>query len=207
MNAKNDPRPGRRPLLGLLAVLAVLAAIAVAGCGGSSGDSTSADSTASSGGGAEPGGAASGGGPPGGFEIDDEALACLEEQGVELPEMGEGGGLPEGGAPPTGEPPEGGPPEGFGGGEDMQKAFEECGIDAPQGGGAGGPPTDSAEFRESIEDYVACVRENGYDLPDPNLSGEGPVFSESEVDQSDPEFKAASEECQSLIGTPGGGEG
>lgn len=208
MNAKNDLRPSRRPLLGLLAVLALLAAIAVAGCGGSSGDSTtSADTAASSAGGAETGAANSGGGPPGGFEIDEEAQACLEEQGVDLPEMG-AGGPPAGGAPPNGEPPQGGPPEGFEGGEEMQKAFEECGIEAPRGGGSGGvPPTNSPQFQESIEDYVACVRENGYDLPDPNLSGEGPVFDAAEVDQGDPEFKAASEECQSLIGPPGGGEG
>ncbi len=196
MNALNNLRPRRRPcLLGLLtAMVAVLAAIAVAGCGGSSGDSTNAETTASSGGGAGAGGMPGGGGGPGGLEIDDEARECLEEQGVELPEPGEGGG-----------PPEGGPPEGFEGGEEIQKAFEECGIEAPQGGGPGGPPTDSADLRESIQDYVSCVRENGYDLPDPNLSGEGPVFSESEVDQSDPEFKAASEECQSLIAAPAGG--
>ena len=204
MKVRNNLRPGRRPLLGMLALAMLLAAIAVGGCGGSSGgDSTSADTTASSGGEAEAGGVPSGGAGPGGFEIDDETRACLKEQGADLPEPGEAGGPPEGGAPPAGE----GPPEGFAGGEDMRKAFEECGIDAPQGGGAGGPPTDSPEFQQSIEDYVACVRENGYDLPDPNLSGEGPVFSESEVDQSDPEFKSASEECRSLIGGPGGGEG
>lgn len=204
MNLTNKLRSGRKPLWGLLVMGAVLAAIVVAGCGGSSDESTSADTAASTSGETEAGGTPPAGGGPGGFEIDDEAQACLEEQGLELPEMG-AGGPPEGA--PSGEPPQGGPPEGFEGGEEMQKAFEECGIEAPQGGGPGGPPTDSPEFEESIEDYVACVRENGYDLPDPNLSGEGPVFSESEVDQSDPEFKAASEECQSLIAAPGGGEG
>lgn len=208
MNAKKDTfRSGRRPMLGLHAALAVLVAIAIAGCGGSSGgDSTLAETTASSGGEAEAGGMPSGGGP-GGFEIDDKGRECLKEQGVELPDPSQAGGPPEGGEPPSGEPPQGGPPEGFKGGEEMQKAFEECGIDAPQNPGGGGPPTDSPEFRESVEDYVACVRENGFELPDPNLSGEGPVFDESEVDQNDPEFKAASEDCQSLIATPGGGEG
>lgn len=205
MNTTNNLKSGRKPLWGLLVMGAVLAAIVAAGCGGSSDESTSTETAASTSGEAEAGGTPSAGGP-GGFEIDDEAQACLEEQGVELPEMG-AGGPPEGGAPPSGEPPQGGPPEGFEGGEEMQKAFEECGIEAPQGGGPGGPPADSPEFEVSIEDYVACVRENGYDLPDPNLSGEGPVFSEAEVDQSDPKFKAASEECQSLIAAPGGGEG
>lgn len=203
MNLMNNLKTGRKPLWGLLVMGAVLAALVVTGCGGSSDGSTSADTAASTSGQTEAGGTPPAGGP-GGFEIDDEAQACLEEQGVELPEMG-AGGPPEGA--PSGEPPQGGPPEGFEGGEEMQKAFEECGIEAPQGGGPGGSPTDSPEFEESIEDYVACVRENGYDLPDPNLSGEGPVFDESEVDQTDPAFKAASEQCQSLIAAPPGGQG
>ena len=71
-------------------------------------------------------------------------------------------------------------------------------------GKPGGPSTNSAAFKEQIKEYAACVRENGYDLPEPNLSGEGPVFSESEVDQSDPKFKeAANEKCQSRLGGPG----
>lgn len=206
MKKKRNTRvvgPWRRSPLGLAMLLAIVAALLVAGCGGSSDDGTSEDTSASS---SEQSGGSGGG--PGGFEIDDEARACLEESGVEIPEMGEGemgGEPPQGEMPPSGEAPEGGePPQGFGG-EDQQKAFEECGIDMSQGGGGpGGADTDSPEFRESIEEYVACVRENGYDLPDPNLSGEGPVFKESEVDQDDPDFKAANEECQSLIGGAGG---
>ena len=45
--------------------------------------------------------------------------------------------------------------------------------------------------------------ENGYELPEPNVSGEGPVFKESDVDREDPTFKSANEECQSLIGGAG----
>jgi hypothetical protein len=40
----------------------------------------------------------------------------------------------------------------------------------------------SATLRKSIKEYVACMSENGVELPEPNLSGEGPVFQESEVD-------------------------
>jgi hypothetical protein len=63
----------------------------------------------------------------------------------------------------------------------------------------------SSAFRKSIKEYAACMRENGYDLPEPNVSGEGPVFSESEVDREDPKFEAANEKCESILGVPGGG--
>jgi hypothetical protein len=190
--------PQRLLALAPLAAL-VAAALVLAGCGGGSSggeESTTASRESTS---AGAGGAGSG---PGGFEISDEDRACLEEKGVELPEPGEGAGPPEGfqgGKPPEGfQPPEGGePPKGFEGGGFDKRAFEECGIRLQ--GKPGGPQANSAQFKEQIEEYVACVRRQGYDLPEPNFSGEGPVFSESEVDQSDPKFKEASEACQSRL--------
>jgi hypothetical protein len=196
-------RSWRMPPLGIAGVLAIVAALAVAGCGGSSGSSSSneASSTGTS---SEAAGQA-----PGGFEISEETRSCLQEQGVELPEPGQGGGPPEGGELPPGGAPQGGEPPSFGGaqGKKMQEAFKECGVEVPEGGQgkpSGAPDMNSAAFRESLKKYVACVRENGYELPEPNLSGEGPVFDESEVNQEDPKFKAASEKCQSLLGGAGG---
>ncbi len=188
-------------MLGLVAVL-VLAAALITGCGGSSGGSSGSSEDTSAAASGEVSGGAPGG--PGGFEISDEVRACLKEKGVELPEPGAGGAPPEGFE--GGEPPQGGePPAGFEGGEMNAKAFEECGVEMPQGK-PGGPNVDSAAFQKQIKEYAACVRENGYDLPEPNLSGEGPVFSESEVDQSDPKFKEASEACQDKL-TPQGNSG
>jgi hypothetical protein len=202
--------------ISLIAALALVAlALVVAGCGGSSGGGSTDTSTTT---------ASTGGG---GVEISAEAKACLKEKGVETPEfksgeggppMGEGGEAPEaaeGGEPPQGaegtEPPEGGPPagaqksngEGPGGEkfEEMQKAFEECGVETPsfKGGpaGAGGPNVNSAEFRKQVKEYAACVRKNGYELAEPNLSGEGPVFEKSESESA--AFKKASEACQNLL--------
>lgn len=193
-------KPGWASVLGAMSVLAVLATALLAGCGGSSGGETSSEAgnTANS---EQVGG-------PGGFAgISEETRSCLKEKGVELPEPGQGG--PPAGGPPEGTPPEGGPPQGFGkGGAKMKKAFEECGVELPQGKPEG-PPIDSGTFRKSIKEYVACMGENDYELPEPNLSGEGPVFKESDVDREDPKFEAANEKCQSLLGTPGGppGEG
>jgi hypothetical protein len=101
-----------------------------------------------------------------------ELRECLERNGAELPS-----------------PPEGGDPSEF------RDALEKCGVDPSEQpgrpGGRGGPP-----MGESLDDFVACVRKKGYDLPDPNTSGDGPVFDPSEVDQGDPNFKKASQACQ-----------
>jgi hypothetical protein len=181
-------RPERVNVLGLMGVLAVLATVLLAGCGSSGGNESSSEE----GNAASPGQA----GGPGGFaEIGDKTRSCLKEKGVELPEPGQGG--PPAGGPPEGTPPpEGGPPQGFAkGGAKMKKAFEECGVELPQGKPEG-PPMNSGTLRKSIKEYVACMGENGVELPEPNLSGEGPVFQESEVDREDQKFKAANEKCQ-----------
>jgi hypothetical protein len=195
MNQKNRTRrPRRAPVVWLTGALVIVAVVLLVGCGGSGGDSsTEESSTASSG---------QAGGPGGFAEISDKTRACLEEQGVELPDPSQG---PPGGAPPEGGPPEGGRPAGVGeGGEEMKEALEECGAELPQGK-PGSPQMDSDAFRESIKEYASCMGENGYELPEPNVSGEGPVFKESDVNREDPKFEAANEKCQSLLGGPGGG--
>lgn len=179
------------------ALLTVALAVMLLGaCGGGSSDSES-DSGSDSGSGSE----SSGGNQR------SELQECLEEQGVELPE---GAGAGQGNAPPGGgQPPADGdfpaPGEGAPGGQgglqggdnsELQKALEECGGDMPQGGQ---PNQNNGQFRESIQRYVRCVRRNGFDLPDPNLSGDGPVFDEDEVDQDDPDFQAASRKCQGAL--------
>ena len=188
-------KPGRASALGAMSVLAILATALFAGCGSSGGGETSSEES----------NAASSeqvGGPGGFAEFSEETRSCLKEKGVELPEPGQGG--PPAGGPPEGTPPEGGPPQGFGeGGAKMKKALEECGAELPQGKPEG-PSTNSGAFRKSINEYVACMGEYGYELPEPNLSGEGAVFKESDVDREDPKFEAANEKCQSRLGVPGG---
>lgn len=135
----------------------------------------------------------------------------------------EGGGPPEGGLPGGGAPPTGENGEGRRGGfgnlsdedrEKLQKAMEKCGGQAPganrRGGPAGArqrPDVNSAAYRKTINAYVTCVRKNGYDLPDPDFSGDGPIFDPKEVDQQDATFKKASKACQSTLQTPRSGGG
>jgi hypothetical protein len=188
----------------LIAALALaVAALVLVGCGGSSGGSSSEASTTASSSGSEGPTAEGKGGPGGRFEISEEAKACLKEKGVEMPEF-KGG---EGGPPSGGEKPEGGPPGGGKFGEN-KKAFEECGVEFGGGfkGGPGGgkPNTNSAAFKKQVQEYVACVRENGYELAEPNFSGEGPIFEKAESENA--EFKKASAQCQELLGGPAGSQ-
>jgi hypothetical protein len=193
------------------AIAMVLGALVLAGCGGSSGGSSTDTSTTAA--------STSGGGEgPTKFAISEDDRKCLKEKGVELPEFnaGEGpttsqkGEAPEGGEMPGGGAmPEGGPPGGFGGetSEAKEKAFEECGVEMPEfkggpGGRAGGPNLNSAAFRKQVKEYVACVRENGFELAEPDFSGEGPIFKKAESESA--AFKKASAQCQSLLAGPGG---
>jgi hypothetical protein len=212
-DTKRRWRPGMLPVLAL-----ALGALILAGCGSSSGASSSSSgssttaSAASSEGGSGASGSESSGaegekGGPGTMNISEEAKACLKEKGVELPEFKGGeGGPPSGGLPEGGEKPEGGPPAGGFGGQskEMKKAFEECGVETPEfkggPGGEGAPNMNSAAFKKQVKEYVACVRENGYELAQPNLSGEGPVFERSESESAG--FKKASAQCEGLLGPP-----
>jgi hypothetical protein len=58
------------------------------------------------------------------------------------------------------------------------------------------------QLQQSIQAFVSCVRKDGYNMPSPNLSGNGPVFDPAKVNRSDPKFVSASQKCQSLLTPP-----
>jgi hypothetical protein len=167
-----------------VAVLAVGGLIA--GCGRSSDSSqTTPSSTTAS--------AAAGGAP---IAARRAALAaCLKQHGVNLPARPPGAG---------GQPPGSGttPRRGFFGGgggfannPKLRAAFQACGARFGFGGGQ--------RFRLSrtaITKYVTCVRQHGYNLPNPTFSGKGPVFGANI--RANAKFKAASRACQSLLAPP-----
>lgn len=192
--------------------LLVTAAIGVTACGGDSASTTTTAASATSGAlpAAPDGGRGGyGGGQAGGrfgAQTEEERAklqACLEQQGVTLPAGRPGGpggapgGLPGGGRGPGGagmSTPER---------EKLQKAMKSCGAEVPDRGArpdGGAPDVRDATYRKSIEAYAACVRRNGFDLPKPDFSGEGPVFDPKTVDQTDATFRKASAACQSTLG-------
>ncbi len=174
------------PRAALTTLAALTIAAVLAACGGSS-SSSSTSASASNGSG----------------NSRTALAACLRKHGLTLP-AGRGPGTGGSGAPPSGSgaPPAGGPPSGLpGGGAGSSKfraALKACGANFPAGRGPAG------FNRQAIQKYVSCVRSHGYDLPNPNFSGNGPVFPSNT--RSNAKFQTASKACQSLL-TPAQGSG
>lgn len=212
--APRTPAGRRRPLAAL--GTAVVLALALAACGT---DTTEDDGVASLDGGTAGGAAtaASDGAPEGASDpadTEEELLAyveCLRGEGLDVPDPsvdGDGdvtlGGPGGGGA--GAEPPDP---------EELEAATEVCG-ELPEGAVAGVAELDSAEFEDAALAFAECMRENGVDVPDPDLSGGGPAGGGDgggpfggAVDLDDPEVAAAVEACQEVFtdaGTDLGGQ-
>ena len=107
---------------------------------------------------------------------------------------------PGSGTTPTGRPPGGGFFGRAGGNSSkFRAAFKACGADFRAGGRRGG------FNRQNIQKYVTCVRQHGYNLPEPNFSGNGPVFPANI--RTNKKFQSASKACQSLLAPPQGAGG
>jgi hypothetical protein len=63
--------------------------------------------------------------------------------------------------------------------------------------GGGGFSASSSADRTDVTNFVACVRKNGFDLPNPNFNSKSGVFPRA--DETNPKFLAASVKCQSLL--------
>jgi hypothetical protein len=157
----------------LLALLIATASLALAACGG--GDDSTDDAS------------------------DDRAQAreaaleyaeCMRRNGVDMedPAPGQGGLLFT--APPGGPTPE------------FERAQRECqkhleDVEPPEMS-----EEDQREFRERALKQARCMREHGFDVPDPTFGEDGRVEMRLEggVDANDPAFQEAQRECEA----PGG---
>ncbi|MCP4966285.1 MAG: hypothetical protein GY926_13765 [bacterium] len=87
---------------------------------------------------------------------------------------------------------------------EIEAAFEPC---APflQGVNFGFDRVFETEFQDELVEFSACMRANGFDMPDPDfsaLTGTGQLYPEFDLD--DPDFETAFEACEeSLPGIPG----
>jgi uncharacterized protein YceK len=205
----------KAPGWALFTIIALAVGCLMAGCGSASSSTSSSGSAAAATSSTTTTAASSG---AGGFSARrTQLVACLKQHGVTLPARPagapSGGGGAGGGTGTTGA---GGPPGGgfFGGGgggggarrfannPKMQAAFKACGADFGfrRGNFAG------RISHTTITKYVDCVRQHGYDLPNPNFSGKGSVFP-SNI-RTNPKFVSASKACQSILipaRPPGGG--
>ena len=87
--------------------------------------------------------------------------------------------------------------------EAMEQAMQACEDLAPRGGG-NFSEEDRQEMQDAFLEYAQCMRDNGYDMPDPDFGeGEGGLFR-MEGEPDDPAFKKAQEACEDkLPGRPG----
>ena len=100
----------------------------------------------------------------------------------------------------------------------MEAAREVCG-EYLEGVTTGFRRGDDTEFQDRLFEYAACMRENGYDMDDPDFSEFGPSESEGDddspqfrgpfgqIDPNDPDFISAQEACEELLGGVGPGRG
>jgi hypothetical protein len=124
---------------------------------------------------------------------------CLQKNGVKLPAPAAGSGRPSGGV--LGALAGGRLPSGVTRAQ-LQAAFAKCGRGAfPRAAGGRGNfrRTNSPGFRKALATYAGCLRQNGVNVPTPNTTGKGPVFSTKGLNTSSPQFKAATMKCRGVL--------
>ena len=115
---------------------------------------------------------------------------CLREQGIDVPEQGQGTG-----APPT----------------DIDQDELQAALDGPcreEQENAFGDITeeDQQELQDSFQSFAQCMREEGIEVPDIDI-GEGPPQGGGGIDMDDPDVQAAQEKCQDELPQGGFGPG
>lgn len=202
----------RKQAAGVFAML-VLACLGLTACGGSSGSSSNAAATAATTNGSTSA-ASTGTSSTGGSSTQSAAPAagrlrgpafreCLQKNGVTLPRRTPGSGTPGGGFPGAGSGPV--LPKGMTQAQ-FDAALKKCGGSnfGARFGRAGGPGVrrvNSPVFKAALTKYAACLRQNGINIPAPNTSGKGPIFSTKGIDTSSAKFRTATMKCRaSLVG-------
>lgn len=105
--------------------------------------------------------------------------------------------------------------------EELTAAMSACqeDLEGVALGIGGRADVDQTELQDTLVEYAACMRTNGYDMDDPDYSGTGPGSEEpgeggggpfGQIDRTDPDFVSAQEVCEDILGgLPGraGGRG
>jgi hypothetical protein len=175
----------RHGIRAIITLATVGASIALVACGGS--DSSGEDAEASA---------------------EDAALEfarCMRENGVDIPDPkadsgGEGFSFEFSGDPRQN--------------ENFEEAQEACG-DILEEAIPEGERRDPAEIRDELHQMAECLRDKGYDVPEPQVVGPGedppenpePPSEEFQDLMDDPKFQRAQEDCAEQAGLPGGGPG
>ncbi|HTD58522.1 MAG TPA: hypothetical protein VK672_06465 [Solirubrobacteraceae bacterium] len=88
----------------------------------------------------------------------------------------------------------------------LQAALKKCyaGTTSRPFGRPNTPPAASQAasspiFRQALAKYGECLRQNGVNIPAPNTSGKGPIFSTKGLNTSSPQFRAATVKCRATL--------
>ena len=66
-------------------------------------------------------------------------------------------------------------------------------------GGGGGARFKSPAFQAALVKFASCMRANGINMPAPNTSGSGPIFSTKGLNTASAQFKAAEAKCSGAL--------
>ena len=136
-------------------------------------------------------------------DLDSEAqlllfAECIRDQGFDIadPTIDADGNvtLPRT-ANPSGEQ---GPAEGF------REARDAC-AEHLEGVTLGFRGGDQTELQDQLLEFSSCMRDNGFDLPDPDFADGGARGLLQQVDQNDPDYQAAFATCGDILGGFGQG--
>lgn len=193
-------------------LVAVLALVSAA-CGGSSGDEGDGVASLTDANAALDDAAAAADQLPDPIDAEQALLEftqCLRDQGFDIDDPTvDSDGNPVLSRPNFGDD---GPPEGF------RETAQGC-QELLEGVTLGRQRPDQTELQDTLLEFADCVRDNGFDMPDPDFSnlgqpgpgpGSGPF---GELDRDDPVFIAATEACEDILGDlgvrgrPGGNAG
>jgi hypothetical protein len=201
----------RKPTVAIIATL-MLASLGLTACGGSSGSSSSRSNAAATGAASSSTSTTASSHPGGPYTSAPPRFAaireCLRKNGIALPKrtFGPNDRAPRRSFRAGGSV--GGPllPKGVTRTQ-FEAALKKCGghdfgrrFGAPNGPGF--RATNSPGLREGLAKFAACLRHNGINVPAPNTSGKGPIFSTKGIDTGSPKFRQATTKCRSaLVGT------
>ena len=105
--------------------------------------------------------------------------------------------------------------------EAFRAAMDQCqeSLEGVALGFGGRGEIDVTELQDTMVEYAACMRDNGYDMDDPDLTNSGPGSGGEpgegggggpfgDIDRDDPDYLAAQDVCGDILGgLPGGGLG